>query len=246
MELQRAWMLHSRPYKEQSVIAEFLVENHGRIAMVVKGVRRARSSQAALLQPFNTLLLSWKGRSDLKTLVSLEPFINIRLSGNALYCGFYINELLLRAMIPGQDMEGVADLYQNVIKQLSINNPSANHLPLEPVLRQFELSLLELAGYLPELSVDASSGHSLHPQALYRFQQDDGFYPVPESASEMVRKESFFGALLLALSQSDYSRTDYYPGFKRFTRLALRPILGNRPLQSRLLFKNNSNSAREV
>ncbi|OED41105.1 DNA repair protein RecO [Endozoicomonas sp. (ex Bugula neritina AB1)] len=232
MELQRAWMLHSRPYKEQSVIAEFLVENHGRVAMVVRGVRKARSSHAALLQPFNSLLISWKGRSELKTLVNLEPLTNTRLLGNALYCGFYINELLLRAMIQGQELEGVTELYEDVVARLA-----TAHTPLEPLLRSFELALLDLAGYLPELDVDAATGLPLSPDAVYRFQQETGLLPIVPPVSEDLRASCFPAELLLALSSRDFSRSEFYAGFKRFTRMALKPLLGHYPLQSRLLFQ---------
>ena len=237
MELQRAWMLHSRPYKEQSVIAEFLVENHGRIAMVVRGVRKARSTHAPLLQPFNCLLVSWKGRGELKTLVNLESSANIRLTGNSLYCGFYINELLMRAMVQGQELEGVTELYETVITFLAEKD-----IPLEPLLRQFELDLLELSGYLPALDVEAVSGLSLKPTSVYRLQHEAGLFPVEVPVAESLKSVCFPAEQLLALSVRDFSQPDFYAGFKRFTRLALKPLLGDRPLQSRLLFQSSQKS----
>ena len=238
MELQRAWMLHSRPYKEQSVIAEFLVENHGRVATVVRGVRKARSTHAALLQPFNSLWVNWKGRGELKTLVTIESNTNTRLLGNALYCGFYINELLLRAMVQGQELEGVTELYQATIACLAQNGTA-----LEPVLRRFELDLLELSGYLPALDVDADKGLPLEAGKLYRLQHEAGFFPVEPSMTDSAKSLCFPAEQILALAVRDFSQPEYYAGFKRFTRLALKPLLGDRPLQSRLLFQSSQTSA---
>lgn len=238
MELQRAWMLHSRPYKEQSVIAEFLVENHGRVAMVVRGVRKARSAHAALLQPFNALLVSWKGRSELKTLVSLEADTNTRLTGNALYCGFYINELMLRAMVQGQELEGSTGLYASVVARLATPG-----IALEPVLRQFELQLLMLTGYLPALDIDAVTGQPLVPGQIYCFQQEMGLVSMNGPMVSSHPNSCFPAELLLALAAGDFSRTEFFADFKRFTRLALKPLLGDRPLRSRELFPVKSRSS---
>ena len=235
MELQRAWMLHSRPYKEQSVIAEFFVENHGRIAMVVRGVRKARSAHAALLQPFNSVLLSWQGRSELKNLRSIEPLTRVRLAGNALYCGFYINELLLRAMIPGQDIEGISELYPSTIHQLAV----LEGVP-DPVLRRFELTLLQLTGYLPDLTVDTFTGKPVLSDQCYGFQQEQGVFLIKDDIPvEVPPIARFSGELLLALSRQDFNRPDYFSDYKRFVRQALQPIVGDRPLESRRLFQTS-------
>ena len=236
MELNKAWLLHSRPYKERSVIAEFLVEDHGRVAMVVRGVRQARSASASLLQPFNRVLVSWRGRGELKSLIQLEADTNIRLSGNALYCGFYINELLLRAMVQGQNLDGIGALYESVISRL------AENYPVEPLLRTFELELLELAGYAPDLSRDQAD-KPLKAESIYHFVPEVGIRPLSGAVPESIQSSVFPAGLLQALIERDFSQPEYYSGFKRFTRLALRPLIGDRPLQSRTLFQRRSSAA---
>ncbi len=234
-ELKQAWLLHRRPYKERSVIAEFLVEDHGRIAMVVQGVRQARSVHAATLQPFNRLLVSWRGRGGLKTLLHLESSNRIALTGTALFSGFYVNELLLRVLLQGQYLEGVFHLYQSIIESL------ASGSAIEPVLRLFELELLELSGYCPSLDIDASSGTPITAGIdRYWFQPETGLFPVAGTLSKNQEQLCFTADLLLALSLRDFSNPGFYPGFKRFTRLALKPLLGDRPLQSRELFKRST------
>lgn len=227
-ELSAAWMLHSRPYKERSVIAEFLVQGQGRVAMVVKGVRQAKSRSAPLLQPFTRVLVSWRGRHELKSLVAIEPSSAVRLSGRPLFCGFYINELLLRAVLPGQELEGLFELYEVILEQL------ADQAPVEPVLRLFELELLEMTGYLPSLEVDGAKGHPIQPDHYYRLLPNQGLMPVHQSQSS--KGDCFAGDLLLAMATRNFSESRYYPGFKRFTRQALAPLIGNKPIKSRELF----------
>ena len=235
-ELSAAWMLHSRPYKERSVIAEFLVEDHGRVAMVVRGVRQARSRHAPLLQPFTKVLTSWRGRGELKTLLTLEPCAKVRLTGKALFCGLYINELVLRTVLPGQWLDGLSELYEPVLEKL------ADDLPVEPVLRLFEMELLELTGYLPSLSQDAASGAAVEPDRFYRLVHEQGLLPVDKPRIDN-QKFLYRGELLLALSNRDFSNTRFYPGFKQFTRQALMPLIGDKPMRSRALFSKLSTEA---
>jgi DNA repair protein RecO (recombination protein O) len=234
-ELHAAWMLHSRPYKERSVIAEFLVENHGRVAMVVRGVRQAKSRTAAMIQPFTRVLLSWSGRSELKTLKTMEPSSAMHLSGRSLYCGFYLNELLIRSVLPGQNLDGLFDLYEMVLEKLS------EDVSIEPLLRLFEIELLELTGYAPSLQYDGASGDSIQPEGLYQFIQGQGFLPVYRPRDK-DRSMYFPGQLLLALADRDFSQPVLYPGFKRYTRLALTPLVGGKPLKSRELFRTREKS----
>lgn len=241
-DLSAAWLLHSRPYKERSVIAEFLVENYGRVAMVVRGVRQAKSRTAPLLQPFTRVLVNWRGRSELKTLNVIEPSRALRLTGQSLFCGFYINELVLRSVVPGQFQEGLTELYEWVIGQLQepvpLESASLELVPLEPVLRQFELELLELTGYLPALDTDARTGFAVENRYYYRLLPEQGLVKLAESM--LVKSDCFTGEMLSALYQRDFSRVDQLPGFKRFTRLALLPLIGMKPLRSRELFSKVS------
>ena len=89
---EHAFILHTYPYKETSVIAETFTEAAGRVAMVAKGARRPRSELRGVLQAFQPLTLSWAGTGELKTLVKAEWRGGLALpTGAALLCGFYLN-----------------------------------------------------------------------------------------------------------------------------------------------------------
>jgi DNA repair protein RecO (recombination protein O) len=60
-----AFILHTHPYRETSLIVEAFTERHGRVAMVAKGAKRPRSEMRGVLQAFQPLLLSWAGANEL-------------------------------------------------------------------------------------------------------------------------------------------------------------------------------------
>ena len=97
------FILHTYPFKETSVVAEAFTCSHGRVALIARGARRPASALRGLMQPFTPLLLSWFGKSELKTLHAAEWQGGlIAPQGRALMCGFYLNELLLRLLADAQ------------------------------------------------------------------------------------------------------------------------------------------------
>ena len=98
-DAEPGYVLHAYPYRETSLIVEAFTEAHGRVAMVARGAKRPRSELRGVLQGFQPLLLSWFGQQELKTLLRAEWRGGLPLvSGRALLCGFYLNELLLRLL----------------------------------------------------------------------------------------------------------------------------------------------------
>lgn len=98
---QRGFVLHTRPYSESSLLLDVFSEHEGRVTLLAKGARRPRSAIKGALQPFTPLLLKWGGRGELRTLRSAEATgLGLPLSGNALYSGFYLNELVMRVLEP--------------------------------------------------------------------------------------------------------------------------------------------------
>ena len=104
--LEPAYVLHSRSFRETSLIVESFTREHGRVAMVARGARSARSKWRNVLQPFRPLLLSWNQKSDLGTLTAADQVASPpALQGESLYCGLYVNELLMRLLHRGDPMQ---------------------------------------------------------------------------------------------------------------------------------------------
>lgn len=222
ISLQPAFILHHRPYRETSVILDVLTPNHGRVALVAKGVRSSRSKWRALLQLFSPIWLSWQGQSDLMTLTATEPAgVPIHLQGNCLLSGFYLNELLVRLL---QKHDPHPQLYINYqATLLELQHTSAP----QKLLRIFEKKLLEELGYGLQLTT------SFQADQFYRFYPEHGFEPCTAEASE----GAFLGKNLLALANEQLDDVEALREAKRLMRFVLARLLGTNELQSRKLFR---------
>ncbi len=90
------FVLHRRDYGNSSLLLEVFSRAEGRFPVLAKGAKRQRNAPAALLQLFTPLLIAVSGRGEVKTMIQLEPAAAaVPLTGAGLYCGFYLNELLM-------------------------------------------------------------------------------------------------------------------------------------------------------
>ena len=155
--MDRAYVLHTYPYRETSLILQAWTEHHGRFGLVAKGARRPKSSSRTLLVPFQPLVLSWFGRGELKTVKTAEPAAPVRpLAGPALFPAFYLNELLLKLTHRDDPHEGLFVAYDEAIAELRASAGDAKSI--EPILRRFEVRLLRELGYALELTREAGNG----------------------------------------------------------------------------------------
>lgn len=223
IELQPAYLLHSRNYRDTSVIADFWTPEFGRISVLAKGARRRKGGVKHLLIPFSRLLLSCQGRGELKTLTHVEAAGSVgNLQQDALFSGFYLNELLLRLLAVADPHPKLFASYSNAIEGL------VSGAVLEPTLRNFEWALLRELGYGFDFSVDVGSGLALTETDFYRLDLQRGFLPSSH--------EGFLGANLLAIARADYDSETVCRDAKVIARMALRPLLGDKPLNSREMF----------
>ncbi|MAV61691.1 MAG: DNA repair protein RecO, partial [Gammaproteobacteria bacterium] len=137
------FLLHQRSYGETSLIADVFTKNNGKMSLIAKGAKKPKSKFFGYLVPFNKLNISYSGRSELKTLTSIDR--NLAKSGNTLtkttYSLLYINELLIKLLPKDAKQEDLFDLYEIFINKVSSN------ADLEITLRHFELDLLDMLGY---------------------------------------------------------------------------------------------------
>ena len=152
LEDEPAFVLHSYPFRETSLLVEIFSRHHGRVPLVARGARRPKSAVRGLLMNFQPLTLSWFGKHEVRTLHSAEwqggqPL----LQGTALLCGFYLNELLLNLMVRDDPHEQLFDYYQQTLMRLALGADLAS------TLRCFEKHLLQELGYALLLEHEAGS-----------------------------------------------------------------------------------------
>ena len=248
VEFQPAYVLHTRPYRDTSLLLELLTPDWGRLSAVAKGVRRGKSQRRPLLNPFIPLLVSFQGRGNLQTLTGVEADgPGHRLQGLGLYSGFYLNELLVRVIGEWDASPAIYGDYQQVLQHLSQMTPGSpvpEEVPSEspePILRLFEWNLLSHLGYGVDFNREAKTGADIQAHSLYRFDPEAGFIgpqPVdPETLGGAARASLFRGEDLLACDREDFSSAQTRAAAKRLSRLMLQPLLGSKPLKSRDLFK---------
>lgn len=227
---QRGFVLHRRAYSETSLLVDVFTEDTGRLSLLAKGARARRSAWKSVLQPFTPLLLRWSGRSGLKILTKAEPAaITLPLQQTALYSGFYVNELICRVL---EQETAQPQLFQDYLRCLT--ELAGTPLAVEPVLRRFEFQLLQSLGYGVDFLHCAGSGQPIDENMTYRYREEQGFM-----ASLIKDNLTFYGRDLLAFEQRRFDDSTVLQAAKRFTRLALKPYLGSKPLKSRELFSQH-------
>jgi len=231
--LQPAYVLHRRPYRESSFLVDVFTKEQGRLTLIARGARKARSSRSSsiegLLQPFLPLLVSFAGNGELATLSQVEVQGRLApLQGECLFAGFYLNELLMRLLQKWDAHPRLYTYYEETLSALA-----AHHLE-QKVLRLFEKRLLEELGYglLPKATSGLQTFFS--PECYYRFIPDQGL--VMSEQRSQPGNGLFSGKSLLALANEEWPDQASLHDAKRLMRLVLADLLGARPLYSRKLF----------
>lgn len=225
-QITRGFVLHSKPYRESSALLYVLTEDDGYVSLVAKGVQRKNSPFKSILHPFIPLSLSYQGKSSLKTLVNADALsLALPLVGKRLYLGMYLNEISLRCLRHDEANTTLFAAYLTALSRLAIDdNP-------EPALRCFELTLLSSMGYLADLQRCAMTGEPISAEKHYCYQAELGIRLAKTSESP-----TFTGAELYAIAHYEFNNKSALIAAKRFTRIALAPYLGHKPLKSRELF----------
>lgn len=212
LALQPAWILKASPYGDTSLLVEALSRDHGRVGLVARGVRGPRSRSRALLQSFRPLLLSWNETGDLGTLTATESGGQaVALSGELIFSGWYLNELLLRLLHRHDPHPAAFEAYAAAIAGLADQGARA--------LRRFEKQLLSEIGFGLDLPAD------LEPDRSYRLEPEQG--PV---ACRNDEPDAVPGASLIALRDDALDTPRDQQIALRVLRAALAPHLGDRPL----------------
>lgn len=222
-----AYIIHKRPYRETSYLVDAFSAQWGKVSFVAKGAQQKRSQLKSQLQLFQPLQIQISGKSSLKNLIGCETTgPGLQLQGQFMYCGMYINELMSRLLQPEMPLEHLFQNYQASLLAL------AQQKSAQPVLRAFELALLDELGYGFSFCFD-SEGEEIIAGQGYRYAEQQGFIPVLQG------KNMIDGQWLLDIANNHWSG----PALKtaRFVcRLALKPLLGDKPLKSRELFITES------
>lgn len=208
---------------------ETFTRNFGRIGLVARGARRPRSALRGLLMAFQPLLLSWAGKSELRTLHKAEWQGGIpQLQGLGLMCGFYLNELLLKFLAREDPHDKLFAVYQDAIAALA-------HAP-EPaaILRRFEKNLLKELGYALILDHETETGRPIDPAKRYIYEIERGPIALNRDTGSQM---DISGQTLIDLDNEVFADPVTLAQSKLLMRYLLNHYLGNQELHTRQLLR---------
>jgi DNA repair protein RecO (recombination protein O) len=222
-----AFVLHTRPWRETSMLVEVLTAEHGRLGLVARGVHGPkRHLLRAALQPLQYIRFDAVQRGELATLSSAEALDAApRLQGDAMLAGFYLNELTLRLASRGDPQPELFEAYRNARARLGGSDP------LAWTLRRYERDLLDAIGFGLEWSVE-SEGPPVDPAARYRIDPEAGVRRLLADRGHGDRRSAATGRALQALAADVLPEDADLASLRRPMREVLAFHLGPRGLKS--------------
>lgn len=221
---QPAFVLHSYPYKETSLIVDIFTRDYGRVALIAKGAKRPHSKLRGVLQTFQPLSVGWSGKSEVRTLTAADWVGGLLpLEKSALLCGFYLNELLVKLIARDDPHPVLFDHYIATLNQLAHDEPA----PI--VLRRFERALLKETGVAANFTICTNTGRTVESDRMYVVDPEHGpRLAIPADTSPRVS-----GKTLLDMEREDYADSATQTQSKFLMRFLLAHHLGGAQLNTR-------------
>ncbi|WP_407275395.1 DNA repair protein RecO [Halothiobacillus sp. DCM-1] len=236
MELSRAYVLHSRPWRETSLLVDWFTEDWGRVTTCQRGIRRSHKGAAGRPTPFSPLQIGLSGRGGMPVACPIEPaspaagLAGCWLRGQALAVGFYLNELLLRAVQPQEPLPRLFAAYEEALLALCIRQE-----PFEVLLRRFERRLLDELGVGFDWQQTVDTGLAVHPEQTYRVHPEWGI------AAETAQGMPVAGRVLCALAANQpQQHADDRRAAQALLQMLLAPLIGAAPFHSRRLWRSSA------
>ena len=236
---QPAYILHRRPFRETSVIVDLLTRDFGRVGGVVRGAKGGKRPRYSL-EPFGQVAVAWRGRGQLVTVLRSESTAPGHFTGDALFAGLYLNELLVKTLEPEEPVAALFHRYGLTLARLGAGDA------LESTLRSFERRLLEELGYGLAFDVDIRSGAPIESDKTYSVVDGQGFRELARTGPRetngdldqpvAVGELTLTGAEITAISNDDLARSQVRHAAKLIYRRALQAQLRGKTLNTRQLF----------
>jgi DNA repair protein RecO (recombination protein O) len=251
--MDKGYVLHSYPYRETSLILQVWTEKHGRMGLVAKGARRPKSASRSVLIPFQPLSLDWFGRGELRTLKTAEPASPATpLGGSSLLSAFYLNELLLKLTTRDDPHEGLFEAYDAAITELRALSRLASRASghavaepapepgreIEPILRRFELRMLQELGYAVELAREADTHAPIVAEREYLYVAERGPIPAPPDEKARANAVRLRGLTLLDLHRGCLDDPQTIAQSKQLMRMLINHSLNGQELATRTLVRD--------
>ena len=146
-----------------------------------------------------------------------------------------MNEILNRALPESEVFTRLFQQYELSLNTLqALSSVSCELAEIEPVLRNFEFVLLEELGYMPDFTYDSQNESEIVAEKSYTLMNEIGFVECDPHQSFAIR-----GLDILAVNDNDWQPASLKAA-KKIIRIALHPVLGDKPIKSRELFSTKT------
>jgi DNA repair protein RecO (recombination protein O) len=227
VDLTPCYILHSRDYRESSLILEVMSREYGRVSLVAKGAKRNKKHQGINFNLYQKYLMSWVSRSELGTLIDVEIASTMNsMSPQQMMTGFYMNEIVLRLLHKHESHPELFDSYDATIFELAADNTD------QALLRYFEKILLQSLGYGVIFDQDQSTGSPVVAGDNYYYKLDIGPCSDVQANGIVVS-----GKTLIELNNETLLDNKNKNEAKILLRSLLKQYLGDKPLASRQLYE---------
>lgn len=180
-------VLSRTDFGEADRIITVLTPEYGKLRLMAKGVRKAKSKLAGGIELFSVSQITFlKGRGEIGTLVSTRlqtHYGNIVKDIDRTQAGYELIKMLNRATEDHPESE-YFDLLKSIFESLDDDT-----IDLELIKLWFQAQMLKLSGHSPNLTSD-TSGQKLAAEAKYSFDYDSmafNFQPQGLLTSEHIK-----------------------------------------------------------
>ncbi|MFZ9035317.1 MAG: DNA repair protein RecO [Francisellaceae bacterium] len=228
-EWHSGFVLHTRKYRESSLLLTLWLEDYGKLNTIARGVLAKGGKKSYkkrnLFQPFSELRFRLNYRVGRLNVISGCEQVHVYPAYDYI-CELgrlYVNEVLYWLMPEDIADAALFDHYRLFLKRLDCTNLAA-------CLRDFELKLLTSLGFGINVDEDIM-GKAISEDQYYAIYPGELFFPVVES-------KGIKGEFILQMSKDPHSWSDeMLKAVKKITRIHIDALLEGRVLLTRQLIK---------
>lgn len=186
-----AYLLNSRPFRENSLIVDLLTEHSGLVSCFARVSKSRGKIIKGSVQPFIRLAVAWSGKGNLPSITTLEETGRFNLAPSAMSTGLYYNELLYRLLPMQMPNEEVFAAYQTALYDISRGLTNTTRV-------NAEIALLKSLGILVVTDYDVDTQEPLDDKQVYNYLPE---YGISQTMQNAVKGIAVSGAIMNSLSQ---------------------------------------------
>ena len=222
-----AIMLHTRKYRETSLICELFTKKIGRVSVIAKGARSKKNKFQYITSPNVLANINFSGRSERRTLTAWEEISYFQILGKNLRVLLYLNELIYKLLERENKQEKIFNGVINLYKTLAASD--AKNIELS--LREFEYFLICELGYGFDIFYD-DKGSKLEKEKTYYFHPALGF--TLNSSNNFLKAS---GIDIINFSKGKIVTNSARSIIKKIMQLAISNI-AERPMNAGIIFND--------